>query len=434
MSDSTTALGRELGVFIEGQAVGRLFENAGVWSFQYEPEWVDSGYAIAPGLPLRQAPIIDSASTRPVQWYFDNLLPEEMARQRLVASLEKGEWDAWSLLERFGGESAGAITLLAPGKTLDPPGMRTLPDDQLETRIRQLPFVPLGDAAPKKMSLAGAQEKLPTVMDVQGQLFEPVGSQLSTHILKPNALSAHYPASAVNEWYCARIAQEIKLNVPPVSLRYVPSAVYLIERFDRQVVNGVLTRRHVLDAAQALSLSAGSKYTLSGVDALNRIVSLCRAKAPTRIGLFRWTVFNIIIGNHDAHLKNLSLYAGREGYTLAPHYDFVSTVSWARPDLVTIGPLWPNLELTHPIGEARFFADLRRKHIFELGAQMNLPAKMIERELNRLLEQVPLAAARIHAEFEQRVDVPSGQRASQLYMINCIRNMPIREMVAQLTR
>lgn len=432
MSDVTSNPGRELCVLIEGQEVGRLYENAGIWAFEYAQAWLDRGYPLAPGLPLQQSRMVDSGSARPVQWYFDNLLPEEMARQRLVASLEKGVWDAWSLLERFGSESAGAITLLAPNRGLEPPALRPLSDEQLEARIQQMPFVPLGEAAPKKMSLAGAQEKLPVVMNAQGQLFEPIGSQLSTHILKPNALSEHYPASAVNEWYCARLAQELKLKVPLVALRYVPSPVYLIERFDRHTKSGIPLRRHVLDAAQALSLSAGSKYTLAGPEALNKIVALCRAKAPTRIGLFRWTVFNILIGNHDAHLKNLSLYAGREGYSLAPHYDFVSTVSWARPDLVTIGPLWPDLELTHAVGDARFFADLRRKHVFEFGSQINLPGKVVERELDRLVKQIRRVADQVYYEFEQRADVPLAQRASQQYMINCIRNMPIKEMVHQL--
>lgn len=161
-------------------------------------------------------------------------------------------------------------------------------------------------------------------------------------------------------------------------------------------------------------------------------MGLCRAKAPTRIGLFRWTVFNILIGNHDAHLKNLSLFVGRDGYSLSPHYDFVSTVSWARPDLVSIGPLWPDLELTHPVGNARFFSDLRRDDVFEFGAQINLPVKVIERELDRLVKQIHTAADLVYTEFEQRSDVPLSQRASQLYMINCIRNMPIKEMVLQL--
>lgn len=425
--------GRELDVFIESRRVGRLFENTGVWSFAYAEAWLQNGFSLAPGLPLQPELIEDAGSTRPVQWYFDNLLPDEMARQRLVASLGKGEWDAWNLLARFGAESAGAVTLLAPGEKQAEAALIPLPDEVLQQRIVQMPHVSLASTAPKKMSLAGAQEKLPVVLDEHGVLYEPVGSRISTHILKPDALSEHYPASAVNEWYCARVAQQLRFDVPRVELRYVPSAVYLIERFDRRYVNGVLERRHALDAAQLLSLSSGSKYTLAGAGALNRIVDLCRAKAPTRIALLRWTLLNILIGNHDAHLKNLSLFAGRDGYALAPHYDLVSTVSWARPDLVVQGARWPDVELTHQLGEARFFADLRRKHVLEFGDAMKLPASIVERELNQLLGRILPAADAIKTEFESRLDVPTTLRAGQLYMIGCIRNISIAEMHRQLS-
>jgi serine/threonine-protein kinase HipA len=296
-----------------------------------------------------------------------------------------------------------------------------------------MPHVPLGSDAPKKMSLAGAQEKLPVVRNEAGELFDPVGSQISTHILKPDALSEHYPASAVNEWFCARVAQELNLNVPRVELRYVPSCVYLIERFDRAWVNGTLLRRHALDAAQLLSLSAGSKYTMSGAKALNDVVSICRAKAPTRIALFRWALFNVLIGNHDAHLKNLSLYAGSEGYSLAPHYDLLSTASWARPELVIQGPTWPNIELSFPIGDATTFNNIRRAHLFQFAEALNIPEKAANREISRLVDGIGTAADKVMAEFEHRDDVPANMRAGQLRMLLSIRHLPVANMQAQLS-
>ncbi|MCS6763290.1 MAG: HipA domain-containing protein [Candidatus Protistobacter heckmanni] len=59
----------------------------------------------------------------------------------------------------------------------------------------------------------------------------------------------------------------------------------------------------MLDAAQLLSLAAGAKYEMSGVLALQGVVALSRVKASTRIALFRWTLFNVLIGNGDTHLK-----------------------------------------------------------------------------------------------------------------------------------
>lgn len=425
-------MSRELDVLIESERVGRLVENAGIWSFEYAPQWQATGYPLAPGLPIQTQPILDTGTKRPVQWFFDNLLPEEMARTRLIASLEKGEWDAWQLLERFGSESAGALTLLKPGTSLAAPALDPLSDERLHARILAMPHVPLGSTAPKKMSLAGAQEKLPVVMDQAGQLYDPVGSQISTHILKPDALSPYYPASAVNEWFCARVAQELGLPVPPVTLRYVPSCVYLIERFDRKIVNGALVRRHALDAAQLLSLSSGSKYTQSGADALNAIVGLCRAKAPTRIALFRWALFNILIGNSDAHLKNLTLFAGRDGYSLAPHYDLVSTTAWAIPELIQQGPTWPDVELSFPIGDANTFREIRRKHLFQFAEALGLPGSISNRELGRLVGGVIAAADKVIAEFEARVDVPSNYRAGQLRMLSSIRHLPLAEISARL--
>lgn len=425
-------MSRTLDVLIANELVGRLHENNGIWSFEYNADWLTNGYPLAPGLPLRAGMIEDTGTERPVQWFFDNLLPEEMARTRLLASLDKGEWDAWRLLERFGAESAGALTLLKPGASVPAAALAPLPDSQLQARIQAMPQLPLTSAAPKKMSLAGAQEKLPVVVDDSGTLFEPVGAQMSTHILKPDALSEFYPASAVNEWFCARVAQEVGLPVPPVMLRYVPACIYLIQRFDRTWVNGELVRLHALDAAQLLSLSSGSKYTFSGVKALNDVVAICRAKAPTRIALFRWTLFNVLIGNGDAHLKNLSLFAGKEGYSLAPHYDLISTAAWARPELVNHGATWPDVELSFPIGDARTFREIRREHLLQFAEALGLPQGAALRELNRLVSNIALAADKIMLEFDSK-EVPNAMRGGQLRMLRAIRHLPVSTMQQQLS-
>jgi serine/threonine-protein kinase HipA len=143
-------MSQELDVLIASEMVGRLHENSGVWPFEYDADWLANGYPLAPGLPLQTGLISDTGSARPVQWFFDNLLPEEMARTRLVASLEKGEWDAWRLLEHFGAESAGALTLIKPGETLPAEALAPLSDAQQQARILALPQLPLGAAAPKK--------------------------------------------------------------------------------------------------------------------------------------------------------------------------------------------------------------------------------------------------------------------------------------------
>jgi len=426
---------RCLDVRIDRDHVGVLSENAGIWSFQYEQSWINEGFALAPGLPLQVDEIIDTGSSRPVQWFFDNLLPEEAARTILLRmeSSQTIGLDAWSLLSMFGAESAGAISLFVPGTTPDQNGLQPLADEDLERRIQAMPRQPLAANAPKKMSIAGAQQKLLVVLGGDGQLFEPVGGTASTHILKPDVTSDHYPCSAVNEWFCAMLARRLGLNVPDVELRFLPSPVYIIKRFDRDFSSDPVRRLHALDAAQLLSLSAGAKYAKSGVASLDDISGKTRGEYATRTSLFRWALYNALIGNSDAHLKNISLFAGANGYTLAPHYDLLSTAAWSVPDLVGSGEVtWPDVAMSFLIGGAKTYAELSRDQLAEFGKQLGVAPNTIERERQRMVNAIVPAAQELMAEFEARNDVPPPQRASGMLMLRRIFYMCISETARKL--
>ena len=80
--------GKSLCAWINQTPVGTLQEAQGIWRFEYTSAWRQAAhsFALSPHLPL-QAPLLqDGASQRPVQWYFDNLLPEEQQRVLLAAS------------------------------------------------------------------------------------------------------------------------------------------------------------------------------------------------------------------------------------------------------------------------------------------------------------------------------------------------------------
>ena len=253
---------RLLLAYIDRMPVGTLRDANGIWSFQYAPQWLAASgrFAISPHLPLSEAPLLDAASQRPVQWYFDNLLPEEGQRTLLAADARLDAADAFGLLAWYGAESAGSLTLLpagAPPPTAEP--LRPLPDESLQARIRRLPKAPLTHSAIKRMSLAGAQHKLAVVLQ-DDALFEPAGATPSTHILKPDHPDGDYPHSVINEWFTMRLARRLGLDVPEVQLRYVPSPVYLVERFDRVRTATGWQRRHVIDACQLLGLDRSFKY------------------------------------------------------------------------------------------------------------------------------------------------------------------------------
>lgn len=431
--------GRSLIALINDEAVGTLREVDGLWAFQYSNAWLrdPNRFALSPHLPLVEGPLLDGATLRHVQWYFDNLLPEENQRVLLARDAKQDAADAFGLLAYYGAESAGSVTLLPPDSLAQAPGaLRPLPDADLSARIRQMPKAPLTHAAVKRMSLAGAQHKLAVVLD-HGELFEPAGALPSTHILKPDHPDADYPHSAVNEWFVMRLAGKLGLSVPAVHRRYVPEPVYLIDRFDRMKKGQNWQRQHVIDACQLLGMDRSFKYTQGSVGGLSALAEACRSPAVARTRLFSWLVFNVLTGNSDAHLKNLSFLVSAEGIQLAPHYDLLSVACYDSRAFNKTD--WPErTTLAWPILTAKRFADVSRPVLLEAGTELSLAKPTAERLLGELQARILRAAEDLYAEVEaenatlvvQRPDL-AATLAGESRCLRAIRYTVITDMVAR---
>ena len=432
--------GRSLRASINQTSVGTLQEVAGLWSFQYAADWLASpkSFALSPHLPLTTEPILDGASKRPVQWYFDNLLPEEDQRVLLAGDAQLDAADAFGLLTWYGAESAGSVTLLPPDATPQTvEALRPLPDAALETRIRELPKSPLTHAAIKRMSLAGAQHKLAVVLQ-DGSLFEPAGATPSTHILKPDHPDKDYPHSVINEWFVMHLAKRLGLDVPDVHRRYVPSPVYLINRFDRIPADQGWQRRHVIDACQLLGLDRGFKYSQGNMENLAALAHACRSPAVARSRLFGWLVFNVLVGNSDAHLKNLSFLVSHEGVQLAPFYDLLSVTTYDTPAFDKKG--WhAQTQLAWPILGVRHFSDINRALLLAAGASLNLAKGTAERLLENLrcraVREAEALYAAVEAENAHLVHAHPELSATMAGESRCLRAIlhnVFKEMAEQL--
>lgn len=430
----------QLSAFINTEMVGTLQDVNGVWSFQYADEWLKNPdrFALSPHLPLQVEPVMDGASVRPVQWYFDNLLPEEGQRVLLARDAKINAADAMSLLTYYGAESAGSVTLLTQGAARQGEGgLRALPDVDLSARIRNLPNVPLTQAAIKRMSLAGAQHKLAVVLDA-GALFEPYGPQPSTHILKPDHPGGDYPHSAANEWFVMQLAARLGIQVPGVYRRYVPEPVYIIERFDRLVHEADWQRRHVIDACQLLGLDRSFKYAQGSVEILAQLAGLCRSRAVARTRLYQWLVFNALVGNSDAHLKNLSFLVSENGIELAPHYDLLSVACYESRAFDQDG--WPaQTALAWPILEASRFAELDARVLVEAGQALGLAAGTARRLLGSMRERIFSEASGLYDEVTAQNAAIIAARpelastlAGESRCLRTIIHAVIHEMVARL--
>jgi serine/threonine-protein kinase HipA len=434
-------LPRRLDVTIDDVSVGALAEEASLWSFTYAPEWLGNPrpFPLAPALPLQAEAIADGGSIRPVQWYFDNLLPEESQRDLMAADAKLGSADAFALLAYYGAESAGSLTLLRPGHTLAPGSVAALPDTELSQRIRQLPRASLAAGAAKRMSLAGAQHKL-AIIERNGHIYQPLGAEASTHILKPDSSNGHHPHSVVNEWFVMCLARRMGLQVPDAERRYVPEPVFIIERFDRDITHAEVQRRHAIDACQLLNLPSVFKYQLGSIETLVEIVQRCRSKLVTRARLFDWLVFNVLTGNNDAHLKNLSFLVDEGGIELAPHYDLLSTACYETGAYADDGARWPTMsELAWPILGVARFSDLRFDHLVAAGEAIGLPNKVATKQLKDLLSRIVGEAQSL---YEQIEDENTGWMAKfdvgytlqgEMRCLRTIIHVVISDMVRQLS-
>jgi len=323
-------------VWIEGATVGDLRTQRGGWWFKYRRAWLDSEgkFALSPHLPLRPEPFVDDADDRRVLWFFDNLLPEGGVREALARWAGMDERDVFGLLARFGEESAGALTLLPEGAEWHGGGgYERLSTGSLRELLGQLPEMPLIVAGGKaKMSLAGAQHKLG--LHRTGDEFLLPRQAPSSLILKPG--TDRFPHVPANEHFCMALARRIGLKAPHSELQHLPEPVFLVRRFDRRIEGGRVGRLHQLDLCQMLNRWPGYKYEADGGASFGDVfqaLERTRQPAVARLETLRWVVFNYLVGNSDAHAKNLSFLVGPDGLTLAPAYDLLCTRIYGDPDM-----------------------------------------------------------------------------------------------------
>lgn len=428
---------RELHAFINERRVGILAEENDIWAWTYDAEWAADPLAfdLSPKLPRAAGRIVDGATERHVQWYFDNLLPEEGLRTVYSREAKLAEEDAFGLLAHFGAESAGSLVLLPPGGgNQAPKGQARLSDQALSSRIRNLSRVPLMHDAPKRMSIAGAQHKLLVILEGDA-LYEPLPGDASTHILKPDPPEARYPHTVINEYFSMVLARAVGLDVPWVTRRYVPEPVYIVERFDRVRDGENVRRKHVIDTCQLLGKARTFKYTAATVESLSEIASACRAPAAARLALYRWLVFNLLIGNGDNHLKNISALVGPEGIEVAPAYDLVATAAYTTKAF-SDQPSWPGLELALPLPGAARFAEVTKKNVLDAADAMGVPRGVANRELVRLtqraLETGPRVLSTLEEENARLPEPATAYFAGELRILRTITRIVIADMARQL--
>lgn len=323
-------------VYLQERVVGRLEQDeSGRLGFAYEAEWLDDEEAIplSQSLTLRAEPF-DHRATRP---FFAGLLPEGSARERVARVLGTSPRSDFALLERLGAECAGAVSLLPPGEkpASSPASYEPLTEADLAELLDSLPKRPLlaGERG-VRLSLAGSQDKLALARLPDGTFALPREGAPSSHVLKTEIHP--FADTVVNEAFCLELSRRMGIPAARAEVERVGRhEVLVVERYDRvRVAESGLRRLHQEDVCQALAVTPEDKYEADGGPSLPRIFDLlarvASRPARDRLHLLDAVVFDLLVGNHDAHGKNFSLLTTGRGIELAPRYDVLSTAVYSE--------------------------------------------------------------------------------------------------------
>lgn len=380
---------RVLDVYLHADITGHLRQNdGGDISFQYAENWLSNPAAIplSHSLPLRS----ERFRRKECRGFFGGILPEQTQREMIARNLGISARNDYAMLERIGGECAGAVTFLPRGEAMPGQqyGYRELSDDELTAILKELPTRPLlaGEKG-IRLSLAGAQDKLAVCL--QGSTISlPLGAAPSTHILKPNV--ERFEGVVFDEAFCMQLAAAAGLPAAPVEIRRVGDLDFLlVERYDRLRHPTAIERLHQEDFCQALGVVSEQKYQKEGGPSLKQCFALLRevSSAPV-IDLARLldaVIFNYLVGNNDAHGKNFSfIYHGAgedRQIRLAPLYDIVSTVYYPE--------LSPDMAMR--IGDQYSSEKVAAKDFELLAADARLAKPLVRARLLQMTERVMAA-------------------------------------------
>jgi serine/threonine-protein kinase HipA len=384
-----SAKAEQLAVWMYGLQVAVLTKRKGRLALSYT-ESAQASYEVNTPLLSVALPVLPgSFKDDVVRPFFDGLLPEGEARRMLAYDFRISEEDTFGLLKALGRDCAGALIVLPEGEPPLAPNATeasTLTLDEVAHRIRQLDTEPLGVDKQVRVSLAGVQHKLVLTRLPSGQWALPVANLPSTHILK--RANRRFDKMVANEAYCLAVGRRLGLNVAETEVIRLPEEVLVVTRYDRVYADdGDISRIHQEDLAQAFSVTGSAKYEEHGGPSLRRVARRLReatGRSTSLEALLDITFLNMVVGNADAHAKNLSfLHVAPGEIQLAPAYDIMSTTFYPQVDAR------PGMYVNHKTS----MHDITTTDLVEEAIAWGLLGNRVRARVLDLLDRLPTALA-----------------------------------------
>lgn len=255
-----------------------------------------------------------------------------------------------------------------------------------------------------RVSLSGVQPKAGLIIK-GNQLVRPSEQERSRYILKPAPSSyallerKDYPA---NEHLSMQLASQVyHIETAPNALCFFSDGeqAYITRRFDVAPDGSKYQQEDFASLAGLTKAHGGSDYKYSNLsyeECAEIIGKYTTAPSVEILKFFRMVVFNYLILNDDAHLKNFSLINRGDGeYHLSPAYDLINTsLHLYEPRIFAL-----DKGLFH---EGMHLTDTRtvtRVDFEEFGRRIGLATRLVKRELDNFATEQPLAKELINRSF-----------------------------------
>ena len=255
-----------------------------------------------------------------------------------------------------------------------------------------------------RVSLSGVQPKAGLIIK-GNQLVRPSEQERSRYILKPAPSSyalLERKDCPANEHLSMQLASQVyHIETAPNALCFFSDGeqAYITRRFDVAPDGSKYQQEDFASLAGLTKAHGGSDYKYSNLsyeECAEIIGKYTTAPSVEILKFFRIVVFNYLILNDDAHLKNFSLINRGDGeYHLSPAYDLINTsLHLYEPRIFALdkGLFREGMHLTDT-------RTVTRVDFEEFGRRIGLATRLVKRELDNFATEQPLAKELINRSF-----------------------------------
>ena len=256
-----------------------------------------------------------------------------------------------------------------------------------------------------RISLSGVQPKASLMLSATEQLVKPAEGERGQYILKPapssySLLERKYcPANEHLSMQIAAQVYHIETAANGLCFFRDGEAAYLTRRFDVAPDSSKYQQEDLASIGGLTKVNGGSDYKYSNLsyEECAELIRKYTKAAPVEVlKFFRIVVYNYLILNDDAHLKNFSLInRGNREYHLTPAYDLINTsLHLYEPRIFALdkGLFREGMQLSDT-------QSISRKDFEEFGRRIGLSERIVERELDFFAAEHPLAQELIRRSF-----------------------------------